>query len=143
MKFYETRLKGTYISKRQIEDETDLKRFLHNQLHQELREHFCLCLVDRHNRVLGWVDTYHLARQFVFQTEMSYIDIARICVILDAEGLILAHNHPSGNTQSSVQDRVTTDKIEKLCQSIGVEFKGHYLVAGTEVVDITQEREGV
>ena len=47
---------------------------------------------------------------------------------LDAKSIILAHNHPSGNSTPSVQDRHLTEVMKKLGKTIGVEVLDHLII---------------
>ena len=39
-----------------------------------------------------------------------------------ATGIILAHNHPSGNPQPSIQDKEITRKIQSACNFLDIKF---------------------
>lgn len=137
MKFYESFINGVILSKRYIESEDDLHTFLRGQLSSERVEHFCLCLVGNNNEVLAWVDTDMLAQQTTISTHMPILSIAKVITMLDAKGVYLVHNHPSGNPEPSNADIEATGKIKSLCATLEVGFLGHYLVAGNTVIDIT------
>ena len=47
---------------------------------------------------------------------------------LDAKSIILAHNHPSGNSTPSIQDRQLTEVMKKLGKAIGVEVLDHLII---------------
>lgn len=47
---------------------------------------------------------------------------------LDAKSIILAHNHPSGNSTPSVQDRQLTEVMKKLGNAIGIEVLDHLII---------------
>lgn len=49
-----------------------------------------------------------------------------------ARGLLLAHNHPSGNLTASNEDLILTTQVEFLCQQFGIQFLGHWLVHGNK-----------
>ena len=51
---------------------------------------------------------------------------------LDAKSIILAHNHPSGNSTPSIQDRQLTEVMKKLGKTIGVEVLDH-LIIGNQI----------
>src|SRR5574344_1940219 len=137
MKFYESFINGVILSKRYIESEDDLHTFLREQLSSEHLEHFCLCLVGTSNEVIAWVDTDMLAQQNTISTHMPILSVAKVIEMLDAKGVYLVHNHPSGNPEPSNADIEATGKINRLCGTLEVDFLGHYLVAGNTVVDIT------
>ncbi len=43
-------------------------------------------------------------------------------------GLLVAHNHPSGNLQPSQADKIFTTKIKKSCEDVGINFIDHIIV---------------
>lgn len=137
MKFYDTYINGVILSKRYIESEDDLHTFLKGQLTSERVEHFCLCVVGNDNEVIAWVDTDILAQQTTISTQMPILSISKVISILGGQGLYLVHNHPSGNPNPSNADIEATGKISKICGILGVDFLGHYLVAGDSIVNIT------
>lgn len=44
-----------------------------------------------------------------------------------AVGIIIAHNHPSGFTQPSKQDKIFTKKIKSACENLGIQFLDHII----------------
>lgn len=47
----------------------------------------------------------------------------------NACGVILFHNHPSGNVLPSEDDIITTQKIEKGCELLGIQLLDHVIVS--------------
>ena len=48
----------------------------------------------------------------------------------DAKAVIVAHNHPSGNTAPSAQDRELTVALKRLGESLGVMMLDHLVIGG-------------
>ena len=59
-------------------------------------------------------------------------DIFRIALICNASGVILVHNHPSGNITPSKEDLEITDTLLKIGKVIGIQFVDHVIVTSTE-----------
>ena len=56
--------------------------------------------------------------------------------------MIVAHNHPSGNTQPSESDRRITEQIKKACDLIDIKLLDHLIILpgeGYELHDFTSE----
>lgn len=53
-----------------------------------------------------------------------------------AQGVILAHNHPSGSAEPSAEDIALTARIAKLTGSVGVQLLDHLIVGGTDIVSM-------
>lgn len=45
-----------------------------------------------------------------------------------ATGIILAHNHPSGNLQPSENDKSITRKIEQACSLLDIKLLDHLII---------------
>ena len=51
----------------------------------------------------------------------------RLGITKNAAGLIVAHNHPSGNTEPSSADREYTSKIKEACKLVGISLLDHVI----------------
>lgn len=56
-------------------------------------------------------------------------EIAKRALEVGAVGIILVHNHPSGNMTPSEADIANTDKIVAACKTIGVVVHDHVIVS--------------
>lgn len=56
-------------------------------------------------------------------------DVFREAITDNAVAVIVAHNHPSGNTEPSKQDIETTETLEKAGQLIGIQVLDHIIFA--------------
>ncbi len=56
-------------------------------------------------------------------------DIFAPAFSLGASGLILVHNHPSGNPEPSDEDLLLTEKVRHLAELLGVKFLDHLIVS--------------
>lgn len=59
---------------------------------------------------------------------------------LGAQGIVLAHNHPSGSAEPSDEDIALTARIAGLTQSVGIMLLDHLIIGGIEIVSM-RERE--
>lgn len=53
-----------------------------------------------------------------------------------AQGLLLAHNHPSGNSQPSARDVEFTRNIAWLCKPLEIDLLDHVVVAGRSALSM-------
>ena len=51
---------------------------------------------------------------------------------LDARGLVIAHNHPSGDARPSAADRAATRRLAVLCEGLEIVLHDHLIFAGGE-----------
>ena len=75
-----------------------------------LQEHFIVAYLNRANRVIG---VYHTSTVGVTGTVTDPRLILGTALKVVASGIILAHNHPSGNTKTSENDIELTRKIKE------------------------------
>lgn len=61
-------------------------------------------------------------------SEAKPVMIVRPAVLSGASGIIVLHNHTSGDTRPSEQDRIVTQNIKKTCEIIGIRFVDHIIV---------------
>ena len=64
--------------------------------------------------------------------------IVKTALDRDASGIFLAHNHPSGTTTPSHQDRAATKKLGTVLDGIGMRLFDHVVVAGGKWESISQ-----
>lgn len=57
-------------------------------------------------------------------------DIFRVPVVVGARGIILAHNHPSGDPTPSPEDRAMTRRTVLAGEALGIEVHDHIVIAG-------------
>lgn len=86
----------------------------------------CLFLDTRH-RLISAED---LLRGTIDGASVYPREIARRCLELNAAAVILAHNHPSGNTQPSQADQRITQKIKETLALFDVRVLDHLVIGG-------------
>ena len=69
----------------------------------------------------------------------------RICEAvqqLQAQKVIICHNHKNGVSEASVEDRFLTEYLSRTLSAADIEFIGHYIVTSSDCVrcpDCTEE----
>ena len=58
-------------------------------------------------------------------------EVFKGAILHNATSLILAHNHPSGNTAPSREDIATTERVAKSGKILGIDLLDHIIV-GTD-----------
>lgn len=82
---------------------------LKNKLEDLPHEEFWIITLDRANK---YINEYKISEGGVSATVVDPKKIFKRALEDQASGIILCHNHPSGNTQPSPQDLSLTDKIK-------------------------------
>jgi DNA repair protein RadC len=84
-----------------------------------------LCLSTRHH-----VLAYHeLSRGTVDATLTHPRDVFKIALLANASGVILGHNHISGDVTPSPDDHATTSRIAAAGALMGIEMVDHVIVS--------------
>jgi DNA repair protein RadC len=64
-------------------------------------------------------------------------EIIKEALFCNANGIIIAHNHPSGNTEPSVDDEKATMRIHDGASAAGVHLLDHIIVGGDNAISLT------
>lgn len=91
----------------------------------EEREHFLAVLLDARNHIKGVVTVSigTLTASLVHPRE-----VFRPAIVAGAAGVIVAHNHPSGDCTPSSEDREATRRLVKAGELIGIPVLDHVVV---------------
>jgi DNA repair protein RadC len=60
-------------------------------------------------------------------------------VLQNANKLIIAHNHPSGNLQPSNADKELTRKLKEAAEYMDIKLLDHLIIAGTNYLSMADE----
>ena len=104
---------------------TVLKDFI-SQNTIALQEHFIVMYLNRANRVLG---VYKLSNGGITGTVADPRLILGIALKIAATGIILAHNHPSGNLKPSSADVELTKKIKTAAAFMDILVTDHLILS--------------
>lgn len=101
------------------------------------REHeiFMVVFVDAQNRVIA---AEELFRGTLTQTSVYPREILKRALALNAAGVILAHNHPSGVAEPSQADRWLTDQLRIVLALVDVQVTDHFIVAGSQALSFAE-----
>ncbi len=91
----------------------------------ELQEEFKVLLLNRANKVLG---IYPVSRGGVSGTLVDPKLIFSVALKCNSSGLILVHNHPSGNLKPSEADKALTHKMESAAKFLDIKVIDHLII---------------
>lgn len=94
------------------------------------REHFVVCGLDAKHHIIGInvVSMGSLTLAIVHPRE-----VFKPLILMNAAAWICAHNHPSGDTTPSSEDRILTKRLREVGELLGITLLDH-LVFGHEQV---------
>ena len=104
--------------------------------HLDHEEFWVLCL-NNANRVLT---CFQLSKGGITGTLVDVRIILRKALEKGAVGIILAHNHPSGNLRPSKADREITRKISKASATMDIRVLDHLILSGAEYFSFADEQ---
>ncbi len=91
----------------------------------ELRESCKVLLINRSNSVLGVLSA---SEGGLTGTIVDIKLILQSAILTNASGVIISHNHPSGNLTTSSQDDFITRQLKKACDIMDIQFLDHIIV---------------
>lgn len=94
-------------------------------LRHENQEHFCAMYVDAKMGMLG-LKTIHIGS--LSMSIVSSRDVFREALRLGASGVVVAHNHPSGDPAPSPEDIAVTQRLSEAGQLLEVELIDHIII---------------
>ena len=114
---------------------------------QAVKNFMCLHLAGRDREALAamFLDTQCrlLAFEVLFTGTLTHTpvhprEIVRRALQLNASGVILAHNHPSGVPEPSRADELVTVQVRQALNSVDVRLLDHVVVAGNNAVSMAE-----
>lgn len=94
-------------------------------LKTEDRECVVALLLNVKAKPLSW---YMVSEGGRGSASVDIMQIMKAAILTSASSLILFHNHPSGETNPSVEDLELTTRISKACRIMGLTFCDHIIV---------------
>lgn len=82
------------------------------------------------NRANGVIEVKEVAKGGITSSVIDNRVILREALMRNATGIILSHNHPSGNRLPSGEDVKQTEKLGKACKTMEIALLDHIIVAG-------------
>ena len=101
-----------------------------------LQEQFVVLYLNRANRVIG---SYQLSKGGITGTIADVRLILSVALKTLATGLILAHNHPSGNLKPSEADKQITSKIRQAAKLLDIELIDHIIISSEGYYSFTDD----
>ncbi len=127
------------IAKRQLREELTGKNFirdpdsvidyLYATLRDKKREVFKVLFLNKANRIIGEEDLFEGT---VDEAAIHPREVLRAAIAHNATALILVHNHPSGRTEPSAEDRAITQKLQTACAAVSIKILDHIIIGDNQ-----------
>ncbi len=102
----------------------------------EFQEECKIILLNRANIVLG---IHELSKGGISGTVVDIRIILSVALKCNATGIILVHNHPSGNMKPSEDDRRVTRKLKECCLLLDLTLLDHFIISKDNFYSFSQE----
>ena len=105
-------------------------------LRDERREFFVVAFLDARHRLIGEevISTGSLVASIVHPRE-----VFRPAVRHAAAGIIVAHNHPSGDPTPSAEDWAVTERLRRTGETLGIELIDHVVIGDGAWASLREE----
>lgn len=119
------RQKQEVIQRTTYQCAADINRLFQPILCDASQEEFWILLLNQACRIIKYTQ---ISRGGIDGTYADIRSILRECLIHRATQLVLIHNHPSGNTQPSLNDKQLTQKIKEGSAIMNISLIDHLII---------------
>ena len=102
----------------------------------DMQEEVKVLLLNRNNKVLG---VYALAKGGLTSCIVDVRLILSVALKTLATGIILIHNHPSGNLKPSKADIQLTDQLKSACTLLEIVLLDHLIITRADYYSFADE----
>lgn len=138
LKRFSLKSKDTNFQKIKITTPSDayhlIRQFYHDDI--EIYESAFILLVNASNTTIGYAK---ISQGGVIGTVVDLKIIAKYAIESLATGVILAHNHPSGNLKPSKSDIDLTEKIIKGLKTLDINLMDHMIITSDNYLSMKEE----
>lgn len=111
----------------------DLRQWLQMKLGSKMQEEFLVIFLDQAYQILK---EKTLFRGMVNSSVVSVREVLKEALEVSARHLILVHNHPSGNTEPSLEDMQFTSRMIQAAEMMDIDVLDHYVVSQNGVTSL-------
>lgn len=107
------------------------------RLHFANKEHECFgaLFLDAQNRLIAFEELF---RGTLTQTSVYPREVVKTALRYNAAALVLAHNHPSGIPEPSLQDQALTRTLTEALALVDIKVLDHFIVAGAGALSFAE-----
>ncbi|MCI8655326.1 MAG: DNA repair protein RadC [Clostridia bacterium] len=124
--------------KKQIKEPKDIVQAIEGEMKYLKNEVLKVIILNSNNEILKIKEVFVGGTNFI---EVSTKNILSEAVKMQAPKIILAHNHPSGNSEPSKKDIEYTKNIEEASKILGIQLLDHIIIAQDTYTSIFAYRD--
>ena len=99
------------------------------------REEFMVLYLNQQNRLIAHETLFAGS---ISSTEVHPREVVKSALYFNAAAVILAHNHPSGDTTPSQADKTITQRLVQALQLVDIRVPDHLIVGGTQILSFAE-----
>jgi DNA repair protein RadC len=120
-----------------VQGPEDIIRNYASLFKDQVRERFIVFWLDSVNRILG----FEVITEGILNASLAHPrEVFRGAVVATAASIVLAHNHPSENSEPSQEDITITKQLVEAGKIIGIPVHDHIIVAGETYTSFAERR---
>ena len=121
-----------------ISEPKDIYELVKDEIACADREILLSIMLATSNRLIG-VETVSIGTLNSSMT--SPREVFKSAILSNANGIILCHNHPSGDLSPSACDYLITDEMTKVGELLGIKVIDHIIVSHTGYKSLKEEQQ--
>lgn len=126
---------GDMGPRRMINNANDAAKLLSPAMRHLAAEQFWALMLDSRNGMLGMS---RVSAGTVNSSPVHPREVFREAIARSSSGLIVAHNHPSGDPAPSPEDLAVTERLVEAGRLIGIEMIDHIIIGTDSFVSLKQ-----
>ena len=120
-----------------VQGPEDIIRNYASLFKDQVRERFIVFWLDSVNRILG----FEVVTEGLLNSSLAHPrEVFRGAIVATSAAIIIAHNHPSENTEPSQEDLVITKQLVEAGKIIGIPVHDHIIFAGATYTSFAERR---
>lgn len=130
------RAQSAVVELTKITDPESVFKYMYHILGDLLHEEFWVVFLNQSNKIIS---RYKIGQGGINSTVVDIRIIMKMAIEKSAVGVILVHNHPSGNLQPSDQDISITNKIIEAGNVLNINILDHLIIADKRFLSFKNE----
>ena len=99
------------------------------------KERFMIAFLDSSNSI---IETKTISEGTVGQAPVFPREILKAAIASDCKSMVLAHNHPGGGLNPSVEDKALTQRLVDIFHPLDISILDHIIVAGASYTSMAE-----
>ena len=130
------RNQSEWVEKDQLNSSREVFNYIQPLISDLDHEEFWVVYLNRANRI---IDAQNLSKGGIAGTVIDIRLILRKALEVLASGIIIGHNHPSGNKRPSESDKQITGKLKTASGQMDIKLLDHIIVADNSYFSFADE----